>query len=109
MMINRLKDRFDHSDDRPPKKDYFVVVYDCAFFYVAREVAERILQELQADVPPRWLRFIDINGSSVCVRTRLIEYVQEYTQAQRAAQREFRRARRQEDKADRRPWEDDDD
>jgi hypothetical protein len=108
-MTNRLKDYFDQPDERPPEEDYFVVAHDCAFFYVTREVAERILVDLQADVPPRWLRFTDVSGSSVCVRTRLIDYVRECTQAQRAAQREFRRARRLEEKADRRPWEEDDD
>jgi hypothetical protein len=58
---------------------------------------------------PRWIEFTDPSGSAVRIRTRLIECVRECTESQRAAAREFRRARRREDKAERRPWEDDDD
>jgi hypothetical protein len=107
-MINRLKDCFEESDERLPEDDYFEVGYEFEYYYVTAAVAERILRQLQSRVRPRWLRFTDVNGSRVCVRTRLIEYVRECTVAQRARERAFRRARRLEEKADRRPWEDDD-
>ncbi|MBI4500203.1 MAG: hypothetical protein HY700_03485 [Gemmatimonadetes bacterium] len=44
----------------------------------------------------------------VRVRTNLIESIRECTGAQRAGARAFYRARRLEEKADRKPWEDDD-
>jgi hypothetical protein len=107
-MVNRLKDHFDASDERPPDDDYYVVSQRFEDFYVTREVAERIMAELQASEPPAWIRFTDVYGSSVCVRSCWIDNVRECTVAQRASERQFLRARRLEEKADRRPWEDDD-
>ncbi|HEX7051947.1 MAG TPA: hypothetical protein VF188_17195 [Longimicrobiales bacterium] len=106
-MINRLKEYFDEPEEQPPEDDYYVVACAWDDFYVTCDVAERILRELQAPSLPRWIRFTDVNGSRVCLRTRLIEYVRECTAAQRASARRFGRARELEDKADRRSWEDD--
>jgi hypothetical protein len=107
-MVNRLKDYFEEADERPPEDEYFEVACEYELFYVTAAEAERILRALEACVRPRWLRFTEVNGSHVILRTRLIEYVRECTVAQRASERAFRRARRLEEKADRRPWEDDD-
>lgn len=107
-MINRLKDYHDEPEERPPKEDFFVVAYRFEEFYVTREVADRILRQLDTRTPPRWLRFEDVYGSIVSVRSERIEHVREWTAEQRATERAFRRARRREEKADRRPWEDDD-
>lgn len=107
-MINRLKDYIEEPEEPTPEGDFFVVAVKYEDFFVTRETAERILRDLDARAPPRWLRFTDVNGSRVCIRGDLIDYVRECTAAQRTAERAFRRARRLEEKADRRPWEDDD-
>lgn len=106
-MKNRLRDYFQQPEQPQPSGDYFEVTARYEDFYVTRVVAERILRELAAERPRRWIRFRDLTGSSVCVRSGLIEHVRERTAAQRASEREFRRARQQEEKDDRRPWEDD--
>ena len=95
------------EDERPPASEFFEVVARCEVFYVARKTAERLFVELASDRRPRWVRFTDIHGSCVCVRGGLIEYVRESGEAQRAAERAFRRERRREWKADR-SWDDDD-
>jgi|SRR5690606_12888817 len=107
-MINRLTLFFDRPGDRPPEDDYYVVASPWDHFYVARDEAERILRELRSPWSPRWVRFRDVHGSSVCLRSRLILYVRECTAEQRAAARRFWRAREEEEKADRYPWEDED-
>ena len=102
-MINRLKEHLEEPEERPPESDYFIV--SCRFedFYVDRATAERILRRLNMPLPPRWVRFTDIYGASVSVRARLIDSVRECTETQRTAERQFQRARRLEEKADRRP------
>lgn len=105
-MINRLQRYFQPFEERPPADNFYVVVYGWSAFYVTREVADGVLRDLDARPPPRWIRFTDLSGSSVMVRSARISYVFESTLAQRAAERAFDRARRLEEKADRRPWED---
>jgi hypothetical protein len=66
------------------------------------------IAQLESNEAPAWIRFTDMYGSSVCVRSYLIDNVRECTVAQRASEQQFERARRLEEKADRRPWEEDD-
>jgi hypothetical protein len=106
-MVNRLKEYLEEPEEGLPEQDYWVIASRYDDFYVTRAVAESIMRELERPLR-RWLRFTDVNGSEVRVLTRQIDQVREWTKDQRAADREFRRARRLEDKADRRPWEDDD-
>src|SRR5690606_29782734 len=94
-MVNRLTGYFDQSDDRPPVDDYYVVACAWDDFYVTSDVAEQILRELQEPSSPRWIRFRDVHGSTVCLRSRLILYVRECTAEQREAARRFWRAREQ--------------
>jgi hypothetical protein len=56
---------------------------------------------------PRWLTFTDLWGARCRIRRLDVDKITESTPAVRAAGRAFRRARKLEDKADRRPWEDD--
>ncbi|MBI4546279.1 MAG: hypothetical protein HY703_13880 [Gemmatimonadetes bacterium] len=107
-MINRLKEYFAEPEERPPAEEYFVVGTRSDEHYVARDTGERLLRQLAPRFPSCWTRFTDLHGSHICVRTGLIEYVRELTGAQRAMARRFRRARREEEKADRRRWDDDD-
>ena len=107
-MVNRLKEYLEEPEEDLPEQDYWVVASQYDDFYVTRAVAENIMRELERPLLRRWLRFTDVNGSAVRVLAKQIDQVREWTKDQRAADREFRRARRLEDKADRRPWEDDD-
>lgn len=108
-MINRLRRLIEPPDEEPaPADDYFEVVCQSDVYYIARETAERISRLLGRRWPPRWIRFTDIWGADVRVPARSVLSLRESTVAQRQREREFRRARRCEDKADRRPWEDDD-
>ena len=56
---------------------------------------------------PRWVVFRSFTGARHRVLTAQIYRISECTAAQRAKGREFNRARKQEDKKDRSPWEDD--
>lgn len=107
-MINRLKERLGEPEEQYPAGDYYQIQTHAEVFYVTRAVAEAVLQLLHRRWPARWIGFTTLSGSTVRIRTRLIQCVQECTGPQRAAAREFHRAQRQESKADRRPWEDDD-
>jgi len=51
--------------------------------------------------------FRDLTGAQHRILASKISRISESTVAQRAAEREFSRARREEDRRDRRPWEDD--
>jgi hypothetical protein len=105
-MLNRLKPYMNEPDDGSAG-DYYVVLADFEAFYVSGAVADRIGRTLRRRWPPRWIRFTDLAGSDVQLRARLVRSVQECTAAQRAAARELRRAQHREERADRRPWEDD--
>jgi hypothetical protein len=107
-MTNRLKDVFEQPEGEQAEDDYYVVDTRWEEFYVTRVSADRILRDLDASPAPEWIRFMDIYGSRVCLRCEAINFVRECTVAQRASERQFRRARRLEARADRRPWEDDD-
>lgn len=108
-MVNRLRPLLEEPEEEKPAEDYWEIHGDCESFYVSRETAARVLRQLERRWTPRWIRFTDLYGATVRVRSARIQYVQECTQEQRAAERAFHRARRQEHKADRRPWEEDDD
>jgi hypothetical protein len=105
-MLNRLRPYLGEPDERRPPDDYYEIGAKWATFYVSREVAERVVRLLRRRWPPRWIGFTDLYGSEVRVRSRLIEYVRESARTQRAAARDFHRARREEERADRPPWED---
>ncbi len=106
-MINRLKEYHGEPEERAPADDYFEILCESEFHYVSRETARSIVRQLRRAWVPRWIRFTDLAGSEVEVRSRLIESVHESTTVQRQARRDIQRARKQERKTDPRPWEDD--
>jgi hypothetical protein len=108
-MIDRLKWRLEEPEDRVPDQDFWEIWCGLGAFYVSRETAAEVLAVLARIRLPRWIHFTDLFGSEVRVRGRDVRQVVESTRDQRAAERTFRRAQRDERKADRRPWEDDDD
>lgn len=107
-MINRLKARLEEPEEPKPPDDYYEIHARCDTYYVSRDVGERVLAELGRAWPAKWIAFTDLSSSAVRIRSRLIDCVQECRAAQRVASRAFHRARRQEEKAERRPWEEDD-
>jgi hypothetical protein len=106
--MNRLKEQTqDHGKQPPLVGDFYVVNsrYEC--YYVSPETAARIGRVLDRRWRPRWLKFVDINGGRIWMRTASVESITESTEAQRSADREFQYARRKEEMSDRR-WDDDD-
>lgn len=105
--MNRLEEYF--GDPREPERedDYFEIESRCDTFAVSRETAIEVERRLDQLPPPRWIAFRDLTGARHRILAAQISRVSECTAAQRAAGREFNRARRLEDKQDRRPWEDD--
>jgi len=106
-MINRLKD-WDQAPEEEPAQDFWEITGKYDVFYVDRATAEQVLGQLARVVRPRRIRFVDLFGSKVSIPTSEIGSVFESKSGQRAASRRFHRARRDERKAERRPWEDDD-
>ena len=107
-MHNRLEDLFRDSSEPEGTPDYFVVGTTRGAIVVSRETAIDVERWLDHQPPPRWVVFHDLSGSRHRIMTALICNVTESTAAQRAKDREFDRARRLEEKKDRRPWEEDD-
>lgn len=107
--MNRLKLYLSDDDEGPrmPDGDYWVVETDSAYWIVSRDTACVIERALDRLWRPRWIVFQDLTGGSRRLRVRSIECVFESTAEQRALRRAFDRERQREEKADRRPWEED--
>lgn len=101
--MNRLERYFDNTPDPPHCGDYVVVHGDCWRVAVTHDVACRIRSVLDGSRVPRWIDFNDRVGSLIRVRTRDILSLVESTFEQRVADRRWRRARREEERADS-PW-----
>ena len=86
--------------------DYFIVSGDSGTWLVSTVMARHIESVLDARPRPRWVRFVDLAGSRVRLRTRGIHYICQSTAEQRAMDRRFSRALVRERKADH-SWEDD--
>lgn len=96
--------------EEPPEEqygDFYVVAGDFGRIGVTHAVARRIQAVLDRWFVPRWIEFPDRVGSTVRVRTSDIRSFIESTVEQRAADRRLERAREEEEKGNRRPWEDD--
>ncbi len=106
--MNRLKELFDRSPEPEREDDFFEIETYQDLFAVSRDVAVDVERRLDQLPPPHWIVFRDLTGARHRVLATQIHRVSECTASQRAARRAFYRARRLEDKADRRPWEDDD-
>ena len=104
--MNRISNYF----EKEPEElygDFYVVVGEFGYAYVTSETAKYVEAALDRRWVPKWVVFRDRAGSRLRVRTRLIRAIWENTAAQRAIDRQLDRARQLEEKADRRPWEDD--
>jgi hypothetical protein len=78
--------------------DWFVVhTADCSWL-VSTEMARHIERDLDGRRPPRWVRFVDIAGARVRILSGAIYCIEQSTADQREAWRQFRNARREEDR-----------
>lgn len=106
--MNRLKEYLEEPEESVPYGDFWVIYGEAGIFYVTAQVAGEVARRLERWWTPRWITFVDVAGAPVRLRGREIQAIYESTQLQRSRERSFHRARRLEEKADRRPWEDDD-
>jgi hypothetical protein len=93
-MTNRLQTLFEEPEEKQPDEDYYEIRTDCEIYYVSPATAAQVSTQLTRCWPRRWLRFRDLAGAEVLVRSRRVEAITECTGAQRAAERSFRRAAR---------------
>jgi hypothetical protein len=107
--MNRQQKQQQSEPEEPTRGagDYFVVSGDCGVWYISTEMARFVEASLDAVPPARWVKFVDLTGARVCLRTREIGCVYQSTAGQREAERAFGRALNQERKADR-SWDEDD-
>ena len=104
--MNRLAQLFqEEPPEWTPPGDYWVLYGECGWLFVSAETARAIERQLTRRWPPRWITFRDLVGSYFRVRASLVVGLFESTSVQRAADRQLARARKAEDKADARPWE----
>ena len=109
--MNRLTSYFEEAEEPEEPttaESYYLVDTPQYWFAVSAETASWIEQQLERWWGPRWLIFTDLGGARGRIRRSDVDKISESTPAVRAAGRAFRRARKLEDKADRRAWEDDD-
>ena len=105
-MVNRLKEYLEEPEERPPElEEYWLVATPWDIHYVTAEEARKVNRQMDRILPWRWVRFVDVYGSRVRVRKAWIGQVRESTKSQRSTERQFRRAQREEEKSERRPWE----
>lgn len=107
--MEQVKVRPDEPEERAPSAgDYYVVSTQGGTYYVGAETAARLARTLDRRwFRPRWLKFVDVSGGRVWVRTPLVDAISECTALQREVSREFFYRQRKEDAADRR-WDDED-
>ncbi len=105
--MNRILQLLNERAEFPPYDEFFVVSGEFGRVFVTREVACCLRKTFNRLVEPKWLEFRDCTGSLIRVRARLVNVIVESTAATRAADREFAKARRDEDNANQRPWEPD--
>jgi hypothetical protein len=93
--------------DAPGAGDFYVIVSEYGTWYVAPDAAARVGRALARGwLQARWVRFVDISGSRIWLRTCSIESVYECTELIRERDRRFHYLRRKEARDDRR-WDDD--
>ncbi len=105
--MNRIKRYLEESAEIPQYGDFYVVSGEFGIVGVSHAIACRIQAVLDRWIVPKWIAFPDRVGSTVRIRTRGIRSIVESTAGQRAADRRLDQARHEEEKADRRLWDDD--
>jgi hypothetical protein len=104
--MNRLKHLLDNPGPPEGPDDFYEIECGYNTFIISGKVALDVERRLDQSPPPVWIAFRDLTGARHRILAAKILRISESTSAQRASEREFRRARRVEDKGDR-PWEED--
>src|SRR6266545_5557348 len=104
--MNSLREGSGPEAVEPDAGDYFIVSGECGTWYVSTEIARFIESILDARPRARWVKFVDLAGSRVRLRSRQIDYICQSSAEQRASHRAHSRALSRERKADR-TWEED--
>jgi hypothetical protein len=99
-MGTSMTDQFKQGRGRGPPEEFFVLVAGRVGLRVSPETAAEVMRQVTRRFPPRWLAFVDVDGSRVRVRTSLVGQIIESTALQRQRMREFERARMLEATAD---------
>lgn len=105
--MNRLKEKQEEDPDADGPGIYFCVSTRSGHWHVSTAIARHIEACLDTEPRPNWIRFVDLSGASVRIRSRDVEYLNQSTPEQRALERQFNRAVNRERKADR-DWEEGD-
>lgn len=103
--MNRLAELLGRESEPEPHEDLYWIETHYDNYAVSRCTASDVERVLDGHLVPRWLVFRDLSGARHRILTAHVYAITESTAAQRAVARQFRRALRQEDKADQRPWE----
>ena len=77
---------------KPGAGDFYMVVTQSGTWYVSPEAAARVGTALDRRLRPRWIKFVDVYGARVWLRTRTVEAVFESTERIRTRSREFHQA-----------------
>ena len=104
--MSRVQQAFEEGA-RPAAGEFFVVSGESSTWYVSAVMARFIERCLDAEPRAVWVAFVDLTGARIRLRTRRIDCICQCTPDQRAAERAFFRALKQERKADRSYGEDD--
>jgi hypothetical protein len=105
--MNRLKRLLGGPEEPERPGDFYEIVFRYEAIAVTRQAAQDVARQLDHVPPPQWIEFRDLSGAWHRVLASGITQISESTAAQRELDREFRRARRLEEKSGRLPWEDD--
>jgi hypothetical protein len=106
--VNELQQSQNPLPEPEGTNDFCVIETFYDSFAVSRQVADAVARQLGQRQIPRWIIFRDLSMAFHRILAAHVYRFSESTVATRAASRAFWRARRLEDKKDRRPWEDDD-
>ncbi|MDH3732907.1 MAG: hypothetical protein OEU54_05205 [Gemmatimonadota bacterium] len=105
-MTNRLTHYFEQEPEKKARRVDFWVVYTRTFrIFVDQSTALTILDSIDQRWPRPWLRFRDLFGDRMSLRSRDVLAVTQSTTDARAIGRLFHTALDAEESADR-PWED---
>lgn len=79
----------------PFAAEYFVVIGEYSSWYVSTPMA-RFIEEC-LDAGAEWVKFVDLTGARIRLRTRMINYITQHSADQRAMERDFNRRIREND------------
>lgn len=104
--MDALKQDREEPREAPGAGDFFIVAASAGTWYVSAESAARLGSALDRRLRPRWIKFVDMYGARVWLRTETVDAVYESSEPIRARGREFHYHWRQEEQTDRR-WDED--